>query len=435
MRGRDLVLKTGAPALSSGSSLTAQVQALFASRNGGMWDFSDMSTLRQDAAGTTLVTAVTHPVGLAFDISVGQVQARRNLINYTEDFSANWTLNRATSAVYGSWPISGMSAKTLIPTAVAGDHGIYNSNSFGAGQFTFSVYAKANGYPRLGLRVYDGAAYRIRTTVDLSTGTVVSSEAGTTTIEDMGSGVYRVSCTGTSPSGSMGTVAGWNIESLPSGVTVQGSFTGDGVSGAIISGAQVESGELTAYQRVLSASSGWGPGNHATQATAGLRPTLQTNNGKNCAQFDGTDDALLFPNIAWGGSFSTFVASNTGVTSNKVHIWRTADAGGGFWGVWENGSGVTATGANAGSPTYAVNGVTAAPSTRGQLYSMMNSQNTVLESIGVTLSAVSALQLGGYVGATFSGPVHRVLMIEGALSAGEKLLCRQWCAEGIGITL
>ena len=58
------------PVVSGGSqSLTAKVQALFASRNGGMWDMGDTATLFQDAAGATPVTAVTQPIGRVNDKS------------------------------------------------------------------------------------------------------------------------------------------------------------------------------------------------------------------------------------------------------------------------------------------------------------------------------------------------------------------------------
>lgn len=178
-------------------------------------------------------------------------------------------------------------------------------------------------------------------------------------------------------------------------------------------------------------------GNHATQPTAGSRPLLQTNNGKYAAQFDGTDDALILPNIAWtGGALNSFVALNIGASTKGVHIWRTADSVSGYWGVWESGVGISPTGGAVGLPTYAVNGVAVSSSTRAQLYTMMNSQNTVLESIGVTLSANSALQIGGYgLPYALSGPVHRVLLVEGTLTAPQIALFRTWTGQGIGLTL
>lgn len=54
----------------SSQSLTAQVQSIVAAGGvGGMWDMGDASTLFQDAAGATPVTAVTQPIGRVNDKS------------------------------------------------------------------------------------------------------------------------------------------------------------------------------------------------------------------------------------------------------------------------------------------------------------------------------------------------------------------------------
>lgn len=56
--------------LSGGSSLAAQIAALFANGEQGAWyDPSDFSTMFQDSAGTTPVTAVGQPVGRILDKS------------------------------------------------------------------------------------------------------------------------------------------------------------------------------------------------------------------------------------------------------------------------------------------------------------------------------------------------------------------------------
>lgn len=54
-----------------GQSLDSRIRALFAkySAVGGMWDFTDASTLFQDSAGTTPVTAASQPAGRANDLS------------------------------------------------------------------------------------------------------------------------------------------------------------------------------------------------------------------------------------------------------------------------------------------------------------------------------------------------------------------------------
>lgn len=95
-------------------SLAAQIRLLFASGEQGAWyDPSDLSTLYQDSAGTTPVTALGQPVGLMLDKSgrgnhASQltdtarptVQARVNLLTATEDFtSAPWVKETGVTAL------------------------------------------------------------------------------------------------------------------------------------------------------------------------------------------------------------------------------------------------------------------------------------------------------------------------------------------------
>lgn len=173
---------------------------------------------------------------------------RTNLFTYSEQFdNAAWTKNAASvTANAGTAPDGMTTADKLIPNTTSNVHGIYSTATFGAGNFTFSVYAKAAGYPRLGMRSYDGAAYVMFATFDLSAGTVVSATGGTATITDEGDGWYR--CSVTAYGTNLGAVVGTWIESLPDGVAVQTAFVGDGTSGTLIWGAQMEVGlEATSY--------------------------------------------------------------------------------------------------------------------------------------------------------------------------------------------
>ena len=74
-------------------SLVAAIRSLFAANEPGVWyDPSDLSTLFQDAAGTTPVTAVEQPVGLMLDKSKGLVLGPELVTN--GDFSngtTGWT--------------------------------------------------------------------------------------------------------------------------------------------------------------------------------------------------------------------------------------------------------------------------------------------------------------------------------------------------------
>lgn len=182
-------------------------------------------------------------------------EQRTNQATQSQTFS-NWNLTEVTRESNSQIAPDGtLSAVKIIPSTNVGGHSQEWLVLLGAGTFSFSVYAKAAGYTRLGMRVYDGADYRISATFDLSTGAVVSALAGTASIIPVGNDWYRCVCTGTSVSGNMGSTAGWVIESLPSGVTVQEAFAGNGWSGAFVWGAQIEAGAFpTSYIPTTSAS-------------------------------------------------------------------------------------------------------------------------------------------------------------------------------------
>lgn len=207
-------------------------------------------TVFADPTQTYLIfRASTGASATVSNISVREVPAIKwrphNLLTYSEDFTTGWVSGNTTETPnVTTAPDGALTADLLVPSASSGTHNLHYGVTQGSGTFTFSVWAKAAGYPRLGLRVYDGTAYRIRVTFDISAGTIVLNDAGVATIQDAGNGWYLCSCTGTSPSGNMGVTSGWTIESLPDGYTVQSVFTGDGVSGAYLWGAHLYRSDL-----------------------------------------------------------------------------------------------------------------------------------------------------------------------------------------------
>lgn len=172
-------------------------------------------------------------------------EQRTNLITYSEQIdNAAWTKNAATvTANAATSPDGTTNADKVVPSTADAVHGAYRTQTYGAGTFTFSFYAKADGYPRVGVRSYDGTAYFLRATFDVSAGTVVSTQNGTATIEPAGNGWYRCIVTATT-AGNMGSVIGTWIEPLPAGQLVQASYAGDGTSGTLVYGAQLEAGSF-----------------------------------------------------------------------------------------------------------------------------------------------------------------------------------------------
>lgn len=243
-------------------------------------------------------------------------EQRTNLATQSQTFSG-WAITGETiqnNTVIS--PDGTLSASALIPTTENSTHNAALYYTVGSGTFTFSIYAKAAGYPRLGIRVYDGSAYQLRATFDLSTGSIVTTEAGTASITSAGNGWYRCVCTGTSASGNLGTVAGWAVESLPSDNVVQQAFIGNGYSGAYIWGAQIEAGTFaTSYIPTTSA-----------QVTRSAENASIT--GINFTNFYSGNEGTLFVhaisngNISTGGFSPTAVSVNDDTISNAIAISR-----------------------------------------------------------------------------------------------------------------
>ena len=382
------------PVVSGGSqSLTAQVQALFAGgKVGGMWDMGDTATLFQDTAGSTPITAVTQPIGIVLDKSRGLSLGAEAVpsINWNGGYTTNGAKQIPTG--WTEYNQANVASATVLP----------NSYQFTATAHLAGIELASPAATIIGR--FNKYTIRARKTAFVS---------GTPTLQ-----LYTGAWQEIIPSGA--AIGDWytkTIHVLATQTVIISSFTGS---------ASWEIEYLTVKEL---------PGNHATQPTAGSRPLYQVVSGYGCAQFDAVDDALLFPAITFGGAFNTFVAGKVTGGTSGVHLWRTADWGGGYWAVYQQNDNASPTGGAAGTPSYFVNGVALSPVERGRVYTLINGVDSVVESIGVTLSAETALQFSGYPTVPFIGNAHRVLMISGTLTATEKLLCRRWVAEGNGVTV
>lgn len=125
----------------------AAIKALFANNEQGVWyDPSDLSTMLQDAAGTTPVTAVGQPVGLILDKSKGLVLGPELATNGDFATDTGWTKGANTT-------ISGGSANF----AAASGYAIWqNSAGIFAGGY-YEVTYIVSGYVSGTIRSYIGA--------------------------------------------------------------------------------------------------------------------------------------------------------------------------------------------------------------------------------------------------------------------------------------
>jgi hypothetical protein len=178
------------------------------------------------AYGATFQT-VGDVVGIAFDADNGTLTFYKNGVSQGQAFSgitgqgpyypaiatyASTAYNNFGSVSFkypvpaGYKPFAQARSVTKLNSPSTGtSYGLINANwnspvAFTAGKFyTFSIFAKAAEWTRLGVRIYDGSNYFIRATIDLSVGAQVTDPgnvAGTTTVVPYGNGWYRVMITG-----------------------------------------------------------------------------------------------------------------------------------------------------------------------------------------------------------------------------------------------
>jgi hypothetical protein len=208
---------------------------------------------------------------------------RRNLRIFSEQFDdANWIKSNATvTANAATAPDGTTTADKLIPnTTNTAEHQAAQSTSvtpvIGL-QVCTSFYAKPDGYDYASVLKAGGA----QTVFNLANGTVVSTASGHTnaTITDVGNGWFRCSVVITSVlNGNEARIYVFNNSAAS-------AYAGDGTSGILIWGAQLEVGSTaTAYQRV-------GTAFDVTEAGVASRSYLS---------FDGTDDFMLTGNIVPG---------------------------------------------------------------------------------------------------------------------------------------
>lgn len=188
----------------------------------------------ETAGGSTTIAGLN---GNAYHIWGAQLVQGSTPGDYQQTFSA------ALPVMYKA-PNGLMTADKLVETTAAGEHAVGVPISFIAGQiYTQSVYAKAAERTLIRVGAGNPATWATGVVVDLSTGTITSTIAGSGTVQSVGDGWYRVSVTGTA----LATAAtNASVRLVSTGTTV--SYTGDGTSGIYIWGAQLsDSASLDTY--------------------------------------------------------------------------------------------------------------------------------------------------------------------------------------------
>ena len=177
---------------------------------------------------------------------------RTNQCLQSEDFTTTWSSANQVSITSNTIvaPNGTLTGDKLIADATSNVHFVVQNTGSVSAPWTFSCYAKAGEYSRVGFS-YSATGYVF---FNLSTGVQEGTVGGAitgTSITPVGNGWYRISFTSTS------TASGANIgiylynTTYTSGVP---TFTGNGFSGAYIWGAQLETASFaTSYIPTTSA--------------------------------------------------------------------------------------------------------------------------------------------------------------------------------------
>ena len=262
-------------AIASAVKRAFNIRSLFAGSVQGAWyDPSDMSTLFQDSAGTTPVTAVEQPVGLMLDKSQGLVLGPTLVTN--GDFSNGTT----------GWTAETNNATTL-PVL---------SNPSG----TLLLTASSSNFPRASqnVTVTTGKTYLISAQFVKGTANgpiYLGPIAGVSTSSSDASGTLSLRFTATSST--------FNIVVGIFGTGVSGTVTFDNISVK----------EL--------------PGNHAFQATSASRPVLSARYNL-LTKTEQLTDAAVWKKLITGTAVAPVVTANYGIapdgtqTATRIQLDR-----------------------------------------------------------------------------------------------------------------
>ena len=240
-----------------------------------------------------------------------------NLIPYSEDFSnAAWDLFRisVTTENYAS-PNGSSTVKNIIADTSNNTHGIFDFVSASSGIYTSSAFFKANGYNFACVRIsVDGDTKRFSAVIDLTNGNVTITDAtGSPTstsfsVNDYGNGWYRLSVSCSHSSGSVYLTISPSSTSNPTFSSSLPSFLGDGTSGVLVFGAQLEVGSY--------------PTSYIPTSGSTVQRAADTANGAGNSEVFNDSQGVLFANIAALADDATYktITLNNNSATDRIQI-------------------------------------------------------------------------------------------------------------------
>ncbi len=206
--------------------------------------------------------------------------AALNILTYSEDLSnAAWVKSNASiSSNVAVSPDGKTTADKLVENTANSFHYTYGSFAGTAESYTGSIYAKSGERSFLEIRFYNGSTNAGQAVFNLSNGTLGTVTAGTASIQSVGNGWYRCSITATM------AAASCTLTPILNQSDNVGTYTGDGLSGLFLWGAQVEkSSTVGTYVPTTTAANSAPRFNHTYNGTSwvsrGLLVEEQRTNG------------------------------------------------------------------------------------------------------------------------------------------------------------
>jgi hypothetical protein len=202
---------------------------------------------------------------------------------------------------------------------------------------TLSVYVKSSGRSHVGLRFYTAANNWVRATYTLSgTGTAGAAATGSSsTYSDAASGIqqlhdgwYRVRLTATKTGGLSFAVIDFATTATPSLSAAGGNelYTGDGTSGLLLWGAQLEAGAFPTSYIPTTGTAATRTADVVSITGANFSSWFNPIEGTLSSTFQITADPAVFPNHG-------VIGINDSSTSNRLEIRHSAAATATYGGV------------------------------------------------------------------------------------------------------
>jgi len=240
--------------------------------------------------------------------------SRTNLVTQSEYFGdSSWndggnviSDNSTTS------PDGYVNASSLTPSATTGALRLYYTVTSTAAEYTWSVYAKANGNQFIQLLFGSALNSSVYSNFDLTNGTITQGSGGK--IESVGSGWYRISISATLAAATNQLYV-WNIDN---GTSARGATsTGNGVDGTHLWGASLELGSYpTSYIPT-----------YGTSVTRAADSCSKTGISNLIGQTEGTM-FLEFEDLDYSeASISRGLSISDGTYTNRIYIAQLSGGG------------------------------------------------------------------------------------------------------------